>query len=175
MKLAAPTARDLVSRYSVTLSPDAQVLEAVNTLARKKVAGAPVVDGRGKLVGVLTEKDCLRVLSHTTWDEVAGGRVADFMSELSKIVDADMDVFEVAAAFLDTHFPVLPVLDAEMLVGRVTRQDVLHRMNAFNRKLETLRERREEQLRRQSPDSPELEALAAPMSQRQLYELLARA
>jgi CBS domain-containing protein len=174
MKLAAPTARDLVSRYSVTLSPDAQVLEAIDTLVRKKVAGAPVVDSRGKLVGVLTEKDCLRMLSQTTWDEVAGGRVADFMSETSKIVDADMDVFEVAAAFLDTNFPVLPVLDGGTLVGRVTRQDVLHRVHVLNRELEKARERREEQLRRLSPDSPELEALAAPMSQRELYELLAR-
>jgi Mg/Co/Ni transporter MgtE len=96
------------------------------------------------------------------------------MSETSKIVDADMDVFEVAAAFLDTNFPVLPVLDGGTLVGRVTRQDVLHRVHVLNRELEKARERREEQLRRLSPDSPELEALAAPMSQRELYELLAR-
>jgi CBS domain-containing protein len=42
------------------IDPDAGIVEAVNKLVSEKIGCLPVVDSRGKLMGLLTETDCLR-------------------------------------------------------------------------------------------------------------------
>lgn len=170
--VAIPSAADLLSKYSVTVEPDAGILDAIDVLVAKHVSGAPVVDKRGSLVGILTEKDCLRVLSDSTWGEITGGHVRDYQSEASVVVDAGADLFEVARAFLRTNFPVLPVLSGGKLLGRVTRADVLARMGELGKVLERERQEREKQLRRRGAEAATLEALAAASGPEQLLELL---
>ncbi len=120
-----PTARDCMSDYLVTLKPDTSINEALDTLVSKRASGAPVVDEHHKFVGVLTEKDCLRILSQRAMGEYSEGRVGDFMSTVKAVVEADMDIFAVASIFLDTNVPVLPVMRGEELIGRISRQDML--------------------------------------------------
>jgi CBS domain-containing protein len=170
--VAIPTAADLLSSYSVTLEPGTAILDAIQVLVGKRVAGAPVVDQRRELVGMLTEKDCLRVLSNSTWGEVTGGRVKDFQSEPSVVIDAGADLFEVASAFLRTNFPVLPVLSDGKLLGRVTRADVLARMGQLGQTLERERENLETRLRRRGAEPAAIEALAAASGPQQLLALL---
>jgi predicted transcriptional regulator len=172
--VAIPTAADLLSSYSVTLDPATQILAAIDVLVAKHVAGAPVVDERRELVGVLTEKDCLRVLSISTWGEITGGRVKDYQSEPSMVVDAGASLFEVASAFLRTNFPVLPVVSGGKLLGRVTRADVLAKMSQLGKALERERESLEKELRRRGADAATLEALATAGGPEQLAVLLER-
>jgi len=168
-----PTARDVLSKYSVTLSPDMEILRAIDVLVSKRAAGAPVVDEGGGLAGILTEKDCLRLLSSKTWGDVVGGKVRDFMSEPAVTITAAMDLFETAQAFLDTNFPVLPALDDDgKLVGRVTRQDVLRRIQVVNHCLHREREKEEKRLRQREPDSPRIARLEKTESPRELAAAL---
>lgn len=171
---ARPTARDALSKYSVTLLPDMDVLQAIDVLVKRRVAAAPVVNERKELLGILTEKDCLRVLSNTTWGEISGGEVADFMSEPRAVLTPEMSLFEAANAFLETNFPVLPMAADDRLVGRVTRQDVLRRMQAVNRKLDRQREKRTKRLRSRDPESRALAELEASQSPEELAAALER-
>src|SRR5919107_5006491 len=41
----------------ITLSPDATLREAVSLMTRFKISGVPVVDGDGRLVGIITNRD----------------------------------------------------------------------------------------------------------------------
>ena len=69
-----PTARDcMVATSQFTLTPDTDVYKAIKVLVAKHASGAPVVDENGMLLGILTEKDCLRVLSRSAYDERGGG------------------------------------------------------------------------------------------------------
>jgi acetoin utilization protein AcuB len=53
---------DIMSRKPVTVRLDDTVEETAELLLQKKVSGAPVVDGDGRLAGVITKSDLFRVL-----------------------------------------------------------------------------------------------------------------
>ncbi len=169
-----PTARDALSRYRIVLRPDEDLLAAIDVLVRKRAQGAPVLNEEGELVGILTEKDCLRLLSNSAYGELAGGRVSDYMSSVKVTLTADMDLFRVAAAFLQTNFPILPVLERGKLIGRISRLDLLRQVKELERSIE--RDRAQEDKRRQEQDKPpsidQLQHLAGSHTPAQLAELL---
>jgi CBS domain-containing protein len=66
-------ARDLMRTEVVTLSPDATIREAVETLQDDKLGGVPVLDGSEKVVGFLSLADIARI-EHLQGDRVAESR-----------------------------------------------------------------------------------------------------
>ena len=72
--------RDHMTQEVVTLSAGMEVLKALMVLAEHDIAGAPVVDAAGTVVGVLTEKDCLKRALAATYHSEYGGLVAEYMS-----------------------------------------------------------------------------------------------
>ncbi len=161
--MKVPTARDCMSVWFVTLRPDMDVYEAIDILASKRASGAPVLDANGNLIGILTEKDCLRVMSHEAYGHLGGGTVADYMSELKGVLTADMDLFSVAREFLNTNFAVLPVLEEGKPVGRISRQDMLRGIQCLQRESALEKERYED----------ELKTMQSPMSINDLQRLVA--
>jgi len=87
---------------------------------------APVVDSRLHFVGMLTEKDCIRVVSVSAFHRPRGGKVSDFLSPVAQVLRADMDLFRVSELFLSCNFPMLPVVEGEKLVGCISRQNMLN-------------------------------------------------
>jgi len=138
-----PTARDCMSTWFATLRPDMEIYEAIDVLENKRAAGAPVLDADGNLLGILTEKDCLRVISNAAYQSLASGTVRDYMSEPKAVVTTDMDLFMVVKQFLDTNFAVLPVIENGRPVGRISRQDMLRAIQQMQRDFQ--REKRKEE------------------------------
>ncbi len=132
-----PTARELMGAWYVTLRPEQDLEEAIQMLVARRATGAPVLDREGALLGLLTEKDCLRVLANSAFGEIEGGSVVQFMSSVRRTVDAEMDLFSIAGVFLETNFPVLPVVDGDRLVGRMDRQEMLSHMQEFMAHMDT--------------------------------------
>ncbi len=166
-----------MTSWFVTLTPDLPLLDAIDQLAARHATGAPVVGPRNELVGILTEKDCLRVLAGNAYGEVAGGTVGGFMSPVKAVIHGDMDLLSIADAFLQSNFPVLPVLDGERLVGRISRQDVLQQVQRFLGQQHNERARSEEaqQASRQRPRSIDrLQRLASSHTPEQLASILKR-
>lgn len=127
-----PTASELMTPSRLVLKPETDILEAIDGLVEKKVAAAPVVDGEGCLLGMLTEKDCLRVLSTSAYEDVFQiGTVADYMSAIRVTLEPQMDLFRAAEEFLSCNFPTLPVVDGGRLVGRISRQDMMRGVSTF--------------------------------------------
>lgn len=120
-----PIAREYMTPVDTVLDPDMNVYEAIDKLIASNTSGAPVLNANGQIVGILTEKDCLRVLSISHLYNVTGGKVGDFMSEIKMCVSPDMDLLTVASKFLATNFTILPVIDGDKLVGKITRTDML--------------------------------------------------
>jgi CBS domain-containing protein len=74
-------AADMMTGVLVTLSPDTDIYEAMQILVRNRISGAPVVDVRRRLMGLLSEKDCLRVLTSQALDGLPHGRVRRSLSD----------------------------------------------------------------------------------------------
>ena len=117
---------DIMTKKVVVLSPDTDIYAAVRTLLKKKVSGAPVVDKDQTLVGILSEKDCLKVVSATAFDGTPTGTVADYMTQTVNSVGPSASIYDVVDRFLQNHFRRLPVVDPDgRLLGQVSRRDVL--------------------------------------------------
>ncbi len=123
--------RDYMARHLVTLQPDDEVLRAIYTLIENKVAGAPVIDKDGNLVGLLTEKDCMQVVINATYYSEYGGLVSDYMSTEVEVMDANDSIVEVAERFLNKRYHRYPVMDNNRLVGQISRSDVMRALGDY--------------------------------------------
>jgi CBS domain-containing protein len=125
--------KDYMARTLVTFKPDTDVLDAVHTLVAKRIAGAPVVDDEGSLVGMLSEFDCMKVVLDASYHGNSGGPVSDYMTTNTKTVDAQMNIIDLAQEFIETKFRRFPVLDSNRLVGQISRRDVLRALQEIAR------------------------------------------
>ncbi len=117
--------KDYMARHLVILQPDNEVLHAVHTLVDHNISGAPVVDKDGKLVGMLTEKDCMQVILDATYYSEYGGLVSEYMSCDVETMNAEDSIVEAAERFLKKHYHRYPVMDKNRLVGQISRGDVI--------------------------------------------------
>jgi len=68
--------RDIMTKQVVTVDPEAGVSEAVDKFVSEKFGCLPVTDKQGKLIGLLTETDCLRCFR----DLLKMGKFKEFLS-----------------------------------------------------------------------------------------------
>lgn len=122
--LSTVTVRDYMARDLVTFTPDMAITSALSLLVRHGHSGAPVVED-DRLVGMLSEKDCLRVALVANFEGVEPGSVRDFMTSGVVTVAPDVDLLEVASRFVDAPFKRMPVVENGRLVGQISRSDVL--------------------------------------------------
>jgi CBS domain-containing protein len=122
-----PTVREFMDRYVQTISPNTDIMEAVDFLLEKRVTGALVADKRGELVGILTEFDCLRLLTVGALVPVQApkGKVKDFMTADVQTIPPTMDIYECAGLFMNVSFRRFPVIENGRIVGAITRFDLL--------------------------------------------------
>lgn len=119
------TARDFMTGSLVSLSPETELMDAVRLLVDRAISGAPVVDGQGNLVGILSERDFIAAALKARYYGEASGRVEEFMSTQVETVNADDSVMDIAKRFIDGRFRRFPVIDENRLVGVISRRDVL--------------------------------------------------
>ncbi|MGB1581621.1 MAG: CBS domain-containing protein [Nevskiales bacterium] len=117
--------KDYMAASLVTFKPSMDVLEAIHKLLENGISGAPVVDNLGNLVGMLSEKDCLKVALEASYNEGYGGTVQDYMTAEVITVDASTSVLDVAQMFIKAPYKRYPVVDDNRLVGQISRSDVL--------------------------------------------------
>lgn len=123
---------DYMSTELLTFSPDMDVMAAIHLLVRSGHSGAPVVDAQGAVVGMLSERDCLKVGLTATYGECSlGGPVREYMTPALVSVTPDTNLLEVACKFLDSPIKRLVVLQDGKLVGQISRSDVLRAINTI--------------------------------------------
>jgi CBS domain-containing protein len=123
------TARDFMATKLMTLTPETDIHQAMRLLLDNRLSGAPVVDGEGKLVGVLSKKDCLKVAFSASYHKDWGGPVSDYMNRNVQTVEASTDIVEVAEIFLKGPYRRFPVMENGRLVGQISRHDVLRALD----------------------------------------------
>lgn len=171
-----PTAKDCMIKKFVAVTPDMDVFEAIDELVTKKVSGVPVINDEGKLEGVLTAKDCIRVLSNSHLHNQTGRTVAHFMSDIKMSLEPDMDIFTIATKFLSTNINTLPVIEGDRLVGIIARQDMLGciRKMYLERGLDFLQDRQRRKIIENPVSIEDLQSLAGSQGKDQLASVLTK-
>ncbi|WP_439381068.1 CBS domain-containing protein [Amycolatopsis lexingtonensis] len=117
-------ARDIMTRPVVRVGPATPVREAIVLLTEHCVAALPVVGADDAVLGVFTEADALRsgVAGRGPSPEVLVGTM---MTAPAETVGLDTDVTEIARRMLGDRLRSVPVVDDGVLVGIVSRRDML--------------------------------------------------
>lgn len=123
--LGSMKVKDYMAKHLVTFREDTDVFEAITVLLKHKISGAPVVDKQGTLLGVLSEKDCLKTTLSSAYHEGYQGQVGDYMSQRIDTVDANMDIVTLAERFIHSSYRRFPVVENGQLIGQISRRDIL--------------------------------------------------
>jgi len=113
-----------------TMGPDSMLSDAVVVMAEQDIGSLVVMD-RGKLAGMLTFREVIRVLARRQQEHrtgptppVAALRVDEVMNPAPTIARPDMDVNDLRRLMLENHQRYLPVMDGEVLLGVISFHDV---------------------------------------------------
>lgn len=140
--------KEIMTRDVITVSPEMEIAHAAKLLLESGINGVPVVDGTGKLLGVLCQSDLVAqqkkfpipslftildgVIPLTSTkhlekeiQKITAATVADAMTPDPVTVRPETSIEEVSTIMVDRNFHTLPVVDEGRLVGIVGKVDVL--------------------------------------------------
>jgi CBS domain-containing protein len=112
-------ARDIMTHDVITIGPEASIHDAARLLSGYNISGAPVVDGAGQMIGIITEADLLGK---------EGKTVADIMTPRVTTAQEDTPVEMIAQILTSNRYKRLPVVRGERVVGVVSRADIVRMM-----------------------------------------------
>lgn len=125
---AGATARSMMTSDVVTVGERTKVIEAARILIEHKVSNAPVIEQdftRRMLAGFISEKDILQCFASGKLYDQADLEVGQIMRPHPVCVRPETDAFNLAAIFMQHGFRHLPVTEGGILLGVVSRRDVL--------------------------------------------------
>jgi len=129
---------DYMDKTFLTLDAEMDVYQAVDLLLDKVQTSAVVIDENKKVVGILSEKDCLKLLTGGSYFQLPGGKVKDFMTKEVFCVPPYTDIFQLADMFLKHFFRRIVVINPKnKVLGQITRRDLLRIIKVLHKKSET--------------------------------------
>ena len=126
-KIIHETASDYMTTNVITFKADQEITDVTETIIQRKISGAPVVNNKGEIKGIITEKDCLRVIYDEKYHNLFPnqGKLINYMSKKVITVDINIKINELASLFMKSNFRRYPVLRNGKMVGVISRRDVL--------------------------------------------------
>jgi predicted transcriptional regulator len=141
-------AQDLMTENVIAVTKETKVRELAQILTENKISGVPVIDGMGKLIGVVTESDLIfqnkKVHLPTAvaildaffflespekmereMKKMSGVTVGDIYASEVISVQKDTPLEELATLMAEKNIHTLPVLDEEELVGVIGKSDII--------------------------------------------------
>ena len=147
--------RDLMTTQLVTLQPTDTVKKAAIKFAVDNISGAPVVDNRNHLLGILSENDILNTIlkyqialddenhdsvnltysmdSPTETDdilkkvseEISNLEVSAIMTRTVLTTTPDTTIMEVLRAMIEMKVNRVPVVEKGVVIGIISRGDII--------------------------------------------------
>ncbi|MFH1369703.1 MAG: CBS domain-containing protein [Planctomycetota bacterium] len=114
-------AKDIAQYGVATIDKNSSVYQAIALMVKKNVTGLPVVDASG-LVGIISEKDVLKLLYETEFVE---GCVGDYMTADIFTFDEEDDLADICRCLIEKNFRRVPVLRQGRLAGIISRADLI--------------------------------------------------
>jgi CBS domain-containing protein len=141
-------ARDIMTKDVVTVTPDTEITQAAKLLLENHFNGLPVVDDRGKLIGIICQDDLIvqqkrlplpslftffdgliPLTSYRSLEKEVEKIVATTVSQAMTVdpitIDPDASLEDIATLMVNNNIHTLPVLDSGRLVGIIGKEDVL--------------------------------------------------
>jgi len=142
------TAKDIMTKDVVTVTPDTSIEELANRLVKNEISGVPVVDESGALYGIVTENDLISrnkrlhiptvisfldaaiyLESSKRFEEevkrVSATKVGDICSKKVISITEDTTIVDIATIMDEKKVHILPVVKNNRVVGIVGKRDIV--------------------------------------------------
>ncbi|MCE2594879.1 CBS domain-containing protein [Motilimonas cestriensis] len=119
------TIASYMNKRPVTFRVDDPVAHAVEKLLRSNQIGGPVLDAEKKVIGWISEQDCLKKMIESSYHCESAALVEDMMRTDVLSLPANASILDVAQQMLQPKPKAYPVVDEGRLVGIITRRDIL--------------------------------------------------
>jgi len=130
-------ARDIMVQSVVYVKPSTPVLTAMEMLVSHNIRGIPVVKNDMTLVGIITEKDILRI--NADFENSINKTVFDFMTQPAISFEENESILDVCQCLTHADFRRVPVTSSGRLVGIISRRDLIKKMlNAARASIESV-------------------------------------
>ena len=115
-------AKDVMQCGLLTVKRETPIYEAMEIIATRNITGLPVVDDGMNLVGIVSEKDVLRLLCDPN---AKLGNAEDFMTEEVVSFNHEDSVFDICDCLVNNNFRRVPILNQGRIVGIISRVDLI--------------------------------------------------
>jgi CBS domain-containing protein len=142
------TAKDIMTKDVVTVTPDTSIEELANRLVKNEISGVPVVDESGALYGIVTENDLISrnkrlhiptvvsfldaaiyLESSKRFEEevkrVSATKVGDICTRKVVSISEDTTIVDIATIMDEKKVHILPVVKNNKVVGIVGKRDIV--------------------------------------------------
>jgi len=119
--------KDHMSTNLVTFKENETIDHVLELLTKRKISGAPVVDHDGRLIGIISEVDCLKEIIKGKYSNTPNfpGTVGEHMTRDVITLSPEMTLFDAAQKFLELKIRRFPVLSDGRLIGQISLSDVI--------------------------------------------------
>ncbi len=126
--------KDYMLHSPVKVKEDANLLDAIEAIVEHRLSGVCVVNDQGKLIGMLSELDCLRAILSAVYNQSGIGKVKEAMYSGELIVARpNEDIVDIAQDMLMKKHRRRPVIEDGKLVGQITCRQLLSAVARFSR------------------------------------------
>ena len=130
------TVSDIMTTQLVLFTPEQSIHDVMQAFIKYRISGGPVVDEKGKLIGVISEAGMKEISDSRYFNmPILDKSVGHFMTENVDTIESTLSVFDAAAKFSKSSRRRYPVLEKGRLVGQVSRKDIV--IAALNMKSQT--------------------------------------
>jgi len=135
--------REIMAKNVITVSPDTSLREAGKILKEKRISGIPVIERDGRLVGVITITDILKIIKEIyQWQQIEKSstglkisdlieteslnkKVSDVMTKSVFTLEAGRDVNDLMRLVFTKNIHTIPITENGSLVGVVGKHDLI--------------------------------------------------
>ncbi|MHC4394026.1 MAG: CBS domain-containing protein [Planctomycetota bacterium] len=116
-------AKDIMTEDVISVKRKTSIYEALELFLKNNITGIPVIRDDMTLIGILSEKDVLKLFDGS--EENENKTVNDFMSQPAIHFDEEESFQDVYECLAENYFRRVPVTSGGKLIGIISRRDIV--------------------------------------------------
>lgn len=118
---------DYMATKLITFKSGQTMHEVIETLLKHRISGAPVVNEKNDLIGVISEGNCLKQITESRYHNLplTEATVDQSMTREVITINGDMSIFDAASKFLNSRIRRFPVISDGKLIGQISQKDIM--------------------------------------------------
>ncbi|GLQ32071.1 CBS domain-containing protein [Litoribrevibacter albus] len=137
MTIESIKVRSCMDESILPLTPDTPLIVATTALCKNKLTGLPVVDSSLKVIGFLSEQDCIGKILNESFYGYTDATVKDVMQTDIVSISPETSIIDLAQQMKSNRPRVYPVVESERLLGVISRTDVLTALKRHIKKMKS--------------------------------------